>query len=294
MALTSVTKFKESIGDLVNLTFLDISPHYTTSEKINTNFLQNLKNLETLNISYFYYRDEDFYNLKNLKKLYILGNNILSFKYFSVHHIKELIDTNKLTCIFFGGFNQIEPLTLSLQYLNNYSGCVHCGLAHSFQIDYNNLLQQAQSTNSFHLQQFLNEYGNDLKEFYSNVKPQNVFDLDEIPSKINLDSSYCTCLPLEDLTKPNDWIVLATSMDNNDIVNNAIVLHKEKKVLFNYWYGWEAEVKEFSKNLMHYTMIKYLLFDHCYENKLFKDKLKKRLFGGELGDIDFVMRPNKK
>ncbi|KAL9654664.1 hypothetical protein ABK040_006726 [Willaertia magna] len=205
-----------------------------------------------------------------------------------VHYIKDLIDTNKLACVFFRGISTKEPLTKELCYLNNH-GYVDWGYSSTFQMNYKILLQQLELTNSFYLNQFLEEYGNEIKNHFETVKPEEV-NKTNLPTKIAPMGDFCTGIPLTTLSKPEDWICFATNFTSSAL-RCAILVHKEHRVLFNHWYALEDSPSKYSKDLTN-TMIRYLLFDHGKKfNNLLKEKLRMRILEDfKLTDIEIVLK----
>ncbi|KAL9641865.1 hypothetical protein ABK040_000803 [Willaertia magna] len=103
-----IINYKESIGNLINLTYLVI---YDNSSFQNTNFLQNLINLENLVIVGFDCKDKDFYNLKNLKTLIINGNiSGKCFKYLT--NLKEVDGELKMEGQYFKYLTNLEKLKI--------------------------------------------------------------------------------------------------------------------------------------------------------------------------------------
>ncbi|KAL9648332.1 hypothetical protein ABK040_001912 [Willaertia magna] len=176
-----------------------------------------------------------------------------------------------------------SSLTKRLGYLNN-DGYVDFGNTSSFQINYNIFLQQIELTNSSYLKTFLEEYGNEIKEFYENVKPE---EITKIPTKIAPMGSFCTGIRFEHLSQPGKWIFLATSFIYKQL-RYSILIHKENKVLFNHWYAKERMASKFTKDLTN-TMVKYLLFDHKKKKEEIKEKLRVRMHDFKLIDIDVIL-----
>ncbi|KAL9644682.1 hypothetical protein ABK040_012336 [Willaertia magna] len=229
-------------------------------------------------------KDEDKMDILSQCQLLIVPPNYAPLSDRVVQYIKDLIDTNRIACVFLRGITQDQPLTDRLGYLNN-GGYVDWGFCSTFQINYKILSQQAELTKSFYLSQFLQEYGEEIKEFYETIKPEEATD---IPMKIAPLGIYCTGLPQKHLTEPEKWICFATN-HTDQTLRCAILIHKEKKVLFNHWYAIETkEPPKFSKDLMS-TMINYVVFDLIKEKELLKDKLKVRIEDLKLSDIEIQL-----
>ncbi|KAL9655154.1 hypothetical protein ABK040_008929 [Willaertia magna] len=214
--------------------------------------------------------------------LLLIPPNYLQLSNDLVQHIKTLIDTNRLACIFFRGITTTAPLTTRLGYLND--GYVDYGQGSSFQVDYKILLQHIDITNSFHLKSLLN-YGKKMKEFYENVKTKDITD---IPGELQLNTQFCTGLKPQKLCQPDDWICFANAYQNSEL-RYSILLHKEKKVLFSHWYAFEDCIEGFCLDLLQ-SFVQYLVFEHKIEKKLLKEKLRVRILEDfKLNDINIVL-----
>ncbi|KAL9648999.1 hypothetical protein ABK040_008378 [Willaertia magna] len=255
------------------------------------NYIKKLKVIDCSNTTN---NEEEIKTILSQSQLLLVPPNYFLLSDELILYITNLIDTNKLACVFFRGITTDKPLTKHLGYLNN-NGYVEFGYASTFQIDYKTLLQQAELTKSFYLNEFLDKYGNEIKIFYESVKPEEISntptELLNIITKISPKGEFCTGIPLDKLSEPGKWICFANNFTYGTL-RCAILVHTENKVLFNHWYAIEEEeeMTEFSKELTN-TMIRYLLFDHLREKNvlLLKEKLRVRIVEDfKLNDVDIT------